>query len=84
MLTQFHNAFAHNPTFIFLLANQIQRHAAARAVAIRVKTDPESFKAFAEMVANKDVYLDSKRQNKIPQAKQRDVFSNRSQALRHR
>ena len=40
-----------------LLANQLQRHSAAQGVALRVKTDPFSFRAFAEMVADKDVYL---------------------------
>ncbi|CAK0867394.1 unnamed protein product [Prorocentrum cordatum] len=38
LLTQFHNAFAQQPSFLFLLANQIQRHAAAKGVGLRVKT----------------------------------------------
>ena len=52
MFTQFHNFFAQRHNLLFLMANQVQRHAAARGVALRVKTDPWSFKAFAEMVAD--------------------------------
>jgi hypothetical protein len=40
LLTQFHNSFAQCSTFLFLLANQIQRHAAAQGVALRVQADP--------------------------------------------
>ena len=35
LMTQFHNAFAHSPQLLFLLADQVQRHAAARGVALR-------------------------------------------------
>ena len=48
--TQLHNLFAHRHNFLFL-ANQVQRHSAALGVALRVKTDPWSVKAFAEMVS---------------------------------
>eukprot|EP00959_Pyramimonas_sp_CCMP1952_P123865 2589541-Pyramimonas_sp.AAC.1 len=58
LLTQFHNAFAQQPSFLFLLANQIQRHAAAKGVGLRVKTDPDSFQAFASMMADKDAYME--------------------------
>ena len=51
LLTQFHNEFAHNPQFIFLLADQVQRHAAAQGVALRVRADPESFQAISLIVS---------------------------------
>ena len=35
----------------------MQRHAAARGVALRVKADTESFKTFAAMVANEEDFL---------------------------
>ena len=56
-MTQFHNAFAHSPQLLFLLADQVPRHAAARGVALRVKADTESFKTFAAMVANEEDFL---------------------------
>ena len=56
-MTQFHNAFAHSMQLLFLLADQVQRHAAARGVALRVKADTESFKTFAAMVANEEDFL---------------------------
>jgi len=61
MFTQFHNLFAQRHNFLFLMTNQVQRHAAARGVALRVKTDPWSFKAFAEIVADADVYMEKLR-----------------------
>ena len=56
MFMQFHNRFAQQQHFLFLMANQVQRHAVARGVGLRVKTDPWSFTAFAEMVADADEY----------------------------
>ena len=41
--TQFHSEFAHNPQFVFLFADHVQRHAAAQWVALRVRAHPESF-----------------------------------------
>ncbi|CAK0798449.1 unnamed protein product [Prorocentrum cordatum] len=61
LLTQFHNAFAQQPSFLFLLANQIQRHAAAKGVGLRAKTDPDSFQAFASMMADKDACMERAR-----------------------
>ena len=52
IMTQFHNAFAHSPQLIFLLADQVQRHAAARGVALRVKADTDSFKTFGNAMAD--------------------------------
>ena len=57
LLTQFHNAFAHCPQFLFMLADQVQRHAAASGAALRVKCNPGSFNAFADMVADRDAFL---------------------------
>ncbi|CAK0807187.1 unnamed protein product [Prorocentrum cordatum] len=58
LLTQFHNSFAQQPSLLFLLANQVQRHAAAKGVGVRVKTDPDSFQTFANMMADKDAHLE--------------------------
>ena len=41
LMTQWHNVFAHSPQLIFLLADQVQRHAAARGVALRIKADTD-------------------------------------------
>ena len=43
------------------MANQVQRHEAARGVGLRVKTDPWSFRAFADMVADADQYMEQLR-----------------------
>ena len=54
--TQFHNAFAHSPQLLFLLADQVQRHAAAaQGVALRVKS--KSFEAFATAVADGESFI---------------------------
>lgn len=50
MLLQFNNSFASCHRFIFLLFDQLQRHAASRVVASRVKCNPKSFDSFVEMV----------------------------------
>ena len=52
LLTQFHNSFAQCPTFLFLLASQIQRHAATKGVALRVQADSDGFEKFAAFVSN--------------------------------
>ena len=75
MLTQFHNAFAQQPSLLFLLADQIQRHSACRGVALRVKTDPLSFQDFRAMVADKDAYM-----KRLIRAKE-DPTSQESRAL---
>ena len=70
MLTQFHNVFASNHNFIFLLANQTQRAAAARGVVLRVKNSPENFADFEAMVADKDNFLEQlEAAKKTPTAK---------------
>ena len=58
IFTQFHNEFAHSPQLLFLLADQVQRHAAARGVALRVQSDSASFNAFAAMVADSDTFIE--------------------------
>ena len=40
-----------------MLADQVQRHAAARGVALRVKADPDSFETFGEMVADTSAFV---------------------------
>ena len=49
---QFHGEFAACLRFVFLLFDQLQRHSAARVIAAKVKTDPESLLKFNEMVAD--------------------------------
>ena len=75
LLTQFHNAFAHSPQLIFLLADQVQRHAAARGVALRVKADTDSFNTFAATVANEGSFLERL------EAAKNDPLSRESRAL---
>lgn len=50
MLLQFSSSFASCHRLIFLLFDQLQRHAATRVVASRVKCNPKSFDSFVEMV----------------------------------
>jgi len=50
MLRQHDGRFAENMELIFLLANQAQRHAHARGVTVRLKSDPATFKKYAELV----------------------------------
>lgn len=58
LLTQFHNVFATDLTFLFLIANQVQRVASARSVALRLRNNPESFRQFEDMVANRSFLND--------------------------
>lgn len=51
LLTQFDNEFAHDLNFLFMLADQKQRHSACRGVARRIKANKAAFQAFGEMVA---------------------------------
>ena len=50
LLRQADNRFAQADELIFALFNQSQRHAAARQVAARVKSDPKSVNDFASVV----------------------------------
>ena len=54
LLRQYTGRFAKCKPLLFLLANQLQRHAAVRAASCLVKDDPASFAKFAEMVADED------------------------------
>ena len=58
LLTQFHNGFAQRSTFLFLLANQIQRHAATQGVALRVQSDADSFAKFGAFVADTEGFTE--------------------------
>jgi hypothetical protein len=53
LLMQFHGKFAACFRLIFLLFDQLQRHSAARVIAAKVKTDPESLTKFQEMVTDR-------------------------------
>ena len=50
MMLQFHNRFAKCIRFVFCLFDQMQRHAACRFVAFKVKNSKESFAQFAQWV----------------------------------
>ena len=52
MLLQYDCRFAHCLNFLFVLANQKQRHSVNRAVGARVKHDARAFAAFSELVAD--------------------------------
>ena len=58
-----------------MLADQVQRHAAARGVALRVKADPDSFEKFGEMVAETSAFV-----TKL-EAAQNDPLSKESREL---
>lgn len=57
ILRQYDQRFSRNHQLLFLLFNQLQRHAVSRTVAARVKSDPKSVLAFHEMVAQPDFDL---------------------------
>jgi hypothetical protein len=51
---QFSGRFARNEELNFLLANQVQRHAHAKSVQGRVRSDPTSFHTFAAYVEDQE------------------------------
>lgn len=56
LLLQYTGVFARNQEFIFLLANQTQRHAHARAVSAKVKSSDKAFHAFTD-ITNDDTFI---------------------------
>lgn len=54
LMMHYSNRFATDKMFIFVLADQQQRHAVARAVSARVKIGPDSFETFTKIVAADD------------------------------
>ena len=50
MLLQFNASFSNCHRFIFLLFDQLQRHAASRVIASRVKCNAKSFELFVKLV----------------------------------
>jgi hypothetical protein len=52
LLNQYDNRFATNPHFLFSIFNQIQRHAAARNVSFRVKSNSRAMTTFAELMSD--------------------------------
>lgn len=54
MMLQFSNRFANCHCLIFLLFDQMQRHAATRVVASRVKCNPQSFEDFVKWINEPD------------------------------
>ena len=46
----FDNRFAHDMSFLFHAANMMMRHAVNRAVTARIKTSPEAFAKFKELL----------------------------------
>lgn len=57
LLTQFHNNFAQDANFTFLLADQKRRHAACRGVSRRIKSNKASYEAFIKKVAAGEQYV---------------------------
>lgn len=54
LLLQFDGRFAKCPAFLFSLFNQLQRHAAARDVSLRVKANHAAMHEFVELVNSPD------------------------------
>ena len=54
LMLQYDNRAAKHLPLVFLLFNQMQRHAASQAVAATVKTNPEAFREFSKWVSDKD------------------------------
>ena len=52
LMSQFHLAFSHKPTLIFLLVNQLMRREAVRDVHARVKANPGSVLAFGRLAGD--------------------------------
>lgn len=59
-MLQFHARFAACTRLIFCLFDQMQRHAASRSIAARVKNNKESFVQFANWVADPNFLQDLK------------------------
>ena len=66
LLLQYDGRAANCLRLVFLLFNQKQRHAAAKAVAAAVKMHPESFKKFSEWVNDKQFVQDLQSAQKDP------------------
>ena len=56
LMKHYSNRFASDKLFIFVLADQQQRHAVARAVSARVKIGPDTFETFSKIVAADDFF----------------------------
>ena len=70
ILLQFTGLFSWCFRLIFLLFDQLQRHAASRIVASRVKSDPAAFAAFASWINDPDFILKLKAAAANPLAKE--------------
>ena len=70
MLLQFHGSFASCHQLIFLLFDQLQRHAASQVVASRVKCNPKSFESFVEIVNDPNFIQQLKTATKNPSSKE--------------
>ena len=75
LMTQFHNGFAQNANFNFLLADQKRRHAACRGVSRRIKSNKASYEAFIKKVAAGEAYV-----QELQEARN-DPFSKKARAL---
>jgi hypothetical protein len=69
MLLQYTGRFARNQEFIFHLANQTQRHAYARAVSARVKSNERSIDGFVELIHDDTFIPDLEKGIKNPRRK---------------
>jgi len=74
LLLQFTGRFAVNQELNFLLANQTQRHGHASSVARRLRSDPESFAWFADVVSNEAFTKRLEAAIKNPQGKEASLI----------
>ena len=81
LLMQYTGVFARNQEFIFLIANQTQRHAHARAVSAQVKSSNKSFAGFVEIMNDVTFIPDLQEGIKNPRGKAASRVLRRIQPL---
>jgi hypothetical protein len=81
MLLQYTGRFARNQEFIFLLANQTQRHAYARALSARVKSNEMAIDGFVELIHDDTFIPDLEKGIKNPRGKETAKVLRRIQPL---
>jgi len=69
MMFQFHKRMANNHRLIFLLFNQFQRHAVAKIICSKFKTDRKSLKRLGNMVSSPDFREKLREAGKNPKSK---------------
>jgi len=81
MLLQYTGRFARNQEFILLLANKTQRHAYARAVSARVKSNERAIDGFVELIHDDTFIPDLEKGIKNPRGKEAAKVLRRIQPL---